>query len=94
MNKISVSYLCLSLIMLGGSLQSKAQQQGVKPLNFIKKQIASESFESVDIFDVNNDNTSDIVSGWRKASCCAMVLPIEQPTTLIFFMSSASNKPA
>lgn len=35
----------------------------VKPLKFAKKQIASESFESVDVFDVNNDKIPDIVSG-------------------------------
>lgn len=34
-----------------------------KPLRFLKKQIASESFESVDVFDVNNDNIPDLVSG-------------------------------
>ena len=34
-----------------------------KPLKFIKKQIASESFEFVDVFDVNNDKILDIVSG-------------------------------
>jgi len=35
----------------------------MKPLKFIKKQIAAESFESVGVFDVNNDNIPDIVSG-------------------------------
>lgn len=35
----------------------------VKPLKFIKKQIASESFESAEVFDVNNDKIPDIVSG-------------------------------
>ncbi|MDQ3292045.1 MAG: VCBS repeat-containing protein, partial [Bacteroidota bacterium] len=35
----------------------------VKPLKFLKKQIAAESFESVDVFDVNNDKIPDIVSG-------------------------------
>jgi hypothetical protein len=40
-----------------------AQQKEIKPLKFTKKQIASESFESVDIFDVNNDKIPDIVSG-------------------------------
>jgi len=32
-------------------------------LKFIKKQIASESYESVGVFDVNNDGKPDIVSG-------------------------------
>jgi hypothetical protein len=35
----------------------------VKPLIFEKRQIASESFESVEVFDVNNDKVPDIVSG-------------------------------
>lgn len=34
-----------------------------RTLYFEKKQIASESFESVGVFDVNNDNVPDIVSG-------------------------------
>ena len=34
-----------------------------KPLVFAKKAIASESYESVGVFDVNNDNVLDIVSG-------------------------------
>ena len=33
------------------------------PLQFTKKQVASESFESVGVFDVNGDNKPDIVSG-------------------------------
>ncbi|MDL5512074.1 VCBS repeat-containing protein [Arenibacter sp. M-2] len=40
----------------------------VKPLKFIKQQIASESYETVGVFDVDNDNLVDIVSGgyWYK----------------------------
>lgn len=33
------------------------------PLNFVKTKIASESYESVGVFDVNNDNVLDIISG-------------------------------
>jgi len=33
------------------------------PLRFTKKKIASESYESVGVFDVNNDQIADIVSG-------------------------------
>lgn len=40
-----------------------APENGPKPLKFVKRQIASESFESVDVFDVNNDEVPDIVSG-------------------------------
>src|SRR5690606_37296378 len=32
--------------------------------------------------------------GCLKASCCAMILPIEQPITLTFSKFSASNNPA
>ncbi len=34
-----------------------------RPIRFDKKKIASESYESVGVFDVNNDNVPDIVSG-------------------------------
>lgn len=39
-----------------------------KPLQFIKRQIASESYETVGVFDVDNDQLVDIVSGayWYK----------------------------
>jgi hypothetical protein len=33
------------------------------PLSFVKTKIASESYESVGVFDVNNDNVQDIISG-------------------------------
>lgn len=34
-----------------------------KPLKFTKQQIASESYETVGVFDVDNDNVLDLVSG-------------------------------
>jgi len=39
-----------------------------KHLRFTKQQIASESYETVGVFDVNNDNVLDLVSGayWYK----------------------------
>jgi len=46
-----------------GQAEKSNTQNGAKPLNFLKKQIASESFESVEVFDVNNDKIPDIVSG-------------------------------
>ncbi|MCE7059289.1 VCBS repeat-containing protein [Dyadobacter sp. CY343] len=52
-----------------GANQSQAQDvKGQTPLRFEKKMIASESFESVAVFDVNNDGKLDIVSGsyWYK----------------------------
>ena len=41
----------------------------VRPLHFRKQMIASESFESVGVFDVNNDQQPDLVSGafWYQA---------------------------
>ena len=36
---------------------------GSSPLHFRKQLIANESYESVDVFDVNNDKRLDIVSG-------------------------------
>jgi len=38
-------------------------EKTANPLKFKKKQIASESYETVGVFDVNNDGISDIVSG-------------------------------
>lgn len=43
-----------------GALTSGAQD---KSLKFSEKRIASESFESVGVFDVNNDSVPDLVSG-------------------------------
>ncbi|HEX8547290.1 MAG TPA: VCBS repeat-containing protein [Cytophagaceae bacterium] len=42
---------------------------GVTPLKFRKQIVASESFESVGVFDVNSDGKADIVSGsfWYEA---------------------------
>jgi len=65
MNKAFV--LILSLLFTGvtslGQVSKNNTGDGTKPLRFIKKQIAAESFESVDVFDVNNDKIPDIVSG-------------------------------
>jgi len=40
-----------------------ATTAGSKPIKFVKKQIAAESFEAVAVFDVNNDKVPDLVSG-------------------------------
>lgn len=51
-----------SFLLLSGSyIHTEAQQTG--SIKFTKKAIASETFESVDVFDVNNDGKPDIVSG-------------------------------
>jgi len=53
----------LIFLLLGNSIYAQS-----KPLKFTKQQIASESYESVGVFDVDNDNLVDIVSGayWYK----------------------------
>jgi hypothetical protein len=55
---------CLFTVIVGfGQSKISVPKNGSHPLKFIKRQIASESFESVDVFDVNNDKIPDIVSG-------------------------------
>lgn len=39
------------------------EENSTPPIRFTKKKIASESYESVGVFDVNNDKVPDIVSG-------------------------------
>ena len=43
--------------------QTNANHVVPHPIRFEKRQIASESFESVGVFDVNNDKILDIISG-------------------------------
>ncbi|PSR52847.1 hypothetical protein AHMF7605_04555 [Adhaeribacter arboris] len=64
MPKVFVPALALVLLVNICSGQSKEKAPpGSKPLKFVKQQIAAESFESVDVFDVNNDKIPDLVSG-------------------------------
>lgn len=65
MDKIFIPAFSLIFIVLLFFIPpaAEAQPKETKPLKFTKKQIASESFESVDIFDVNDDKIPDIVSG-------------------------------
>jgi hypothetical protein len=64
MIKVFIQFLVFSLATLFSIAQTHTTPQNItKPLKFTKKQIASESFESVDVFDVNNDKIPDIVSG-------------------------------
>lgn len=55
----------LVCILVGVSLTAHAQEKPSKvtPVQFKKVQIASESFESTGVFDVNDDGHLDIVSG-------------------------------
>ncbi|MGB5555763.1 MAG: VCBS repeat-containing protein, partial [Flavobacteriaceae bacterium] len=50
------------LLFSAGSLMF-GQETSIGPLHFNKQKIASESFESVGVFDVNNDKIPDLVSG-------------------------------
>ncbi|CAL1518464.1 VCBS repeat-containing protein [Chitinophaga sp. MM2321] len=56
-----------ALLMIGnvGYSQSApaSSPKGPAPLKFVKQQIATESYESVAVFDVNNDKILDLVSG-------------------------------
>lgn len=63
MRKKILSCSSLFIFLIVFLFTATAQQKEVHPLKFIKKQIASESFESVDVFDVNNDKIPDLVSG-------------------------------
>lgn len=54
------------LFFLLGTLTGMTQEESnadIKSLKFTMKRIASESFESVGVFDVNNDSVLDLVSG-------------------------------
>jgi len=53
--------LFILLIVTSANAQNITREAA--PLQFQKKQIASESFESVGVFDVNGDSYLDIVSG-------------------------------
>ena len=57
--------LIMILISISGFSQSKnaTAQQSMRPLKFLKIKIASESYESVGVFDVNGDNKVDLISG-------------------------------
>ncbi len=63
MVRMSTLTLLLSFAFALSFCQSKKENQSQGPMQFEKKQIASESFEAVEVFDVNNDNKPDIVSG-------------------------------
>ncbi len=55
-------------VFLSLLINFSALAQDVAPLKFKKQMVASENFESVEVFDVNNDSIPDIVSGsfWYK----------------------------
>ena len=59
---LTIAFLCISAAAFG---QPGHTGNGTVPssVRFVKKQIASESFESAGVMDVNNDKIPDIVSG-------------------------------
>ncbi len=64
-NNLNVVFLIFSFMgqfVLSQKLET-TKARTVRPLTFSKTKIASESYESVGVFDVNNDNVLDIVSG-------------------------------
>lgn len=64
-NKTSFLFLVLITVCNFCWAQSKIEKNNIpdRPIRFVKMKIASESFESVGVFDVNNDKIPDIVSG-------------------------------
>ena len=55
--------MLLCAFQVAAQSERKSDKNGTKPLRFEKKMIAAESYESVGVFDVNNDKILDIVSG-------------------------------
>lgn len=55
--------LAALLLINRESVAQAPNKENVGALRFVKQQVASESFESVAVFDVNNDQVPDIVSG-------------------------------
>lgn len=60
--RTAFALITLLLISRPGAAQPE-EKQNVGALKFVKQQLASESFESAEVFDVNNDSVPDIVSG-------------------------------
>jgi len=65
MNNLNVVFLVFSFVGQFALAQKSetAKVRWAAPLSFLKTKIASESYESVGVFDVNNDGVLDIVSG-------------------------------
>lgn len=61
-----IKYFPLGVLLslcLNTAVNAQQLERNVKPIQFEKQQIASESYESVGVFDVNGDDQPDIVSG-------------------------------
>lgn len=53
----------LHILCICTSSMAQEKEEQIKPVRFEKKQISSESYESVGVFDVNGDSIPDLVSG-------------------------------
>lgn len=64
-DKALTLFIAISFIATMATAQLKigTSESKVKALRFVKKKIAAESFESVGVFDINNDKVPDLVSG-------------------------------
>jgi hypothetical protein len=65
-NPVIIKIFSLGILLsvcLSTSSIAQENEVLVKPIHFEKKQIASESYESVGVFDVNGDGKPDIISG-------------------------------
>lgn len=60
---VLVLLLCMPVHYVVGQSGHALEENNRSPIRFTKKKIASESYESVGVFDVNNDKVLDIVSG-------------------------------
>lgn len=61
-----IKYFPLGVLLslcLNTAVNAQQLERNVRPIQFKKQQIASESYESVGVFDVNGDEHPDIVSG-------------------------------
>ena len=61
-----IKYIVVEIILilcLSTSLMAQEEEKQAKPVLFEKKQISSESYESVGVMDVNGDQILDLVSG-------------------------------
>lgn len=66
MRKIAFNHTSINrsiLLFSGLCISSMLSLRGFSQLKFHKQQVAAESSESVNVFDVNNDGKPDIVSG-------------------------------
>ena len=86
------SLLFICVLLTGFGLIPAADD---KPVRFRKQMIAAESFESVNVFDVNNDGRPDLVSGafWYEGPGFVRRHVITQPTRFGEYYNDFSTIP-